>query len=1124
MKKSLLRTIVNMSKYSVFGILLQLVFFNLLMATDLNAQQVKSVKDVYVEVGFDNAPMHEVFSTLENLTNYRFFMHRNDIDKSLRFSLSRQSITVADVLLKISKDANLSFKQLNENISVRKVKPNEKNTQQLEIVIQTRNVSGKVTSQEDPEGLPGVNVIEKGTSNGTVTDVSGGYSLNVSEGAVLVFSSVGYSPTEVAIGNRSVVDVTMTTDIRQLEELVVVGYGTQRLATVTGSISTIKGDALQKAPVMNYSNVFYGRLPGLVAVSRSGEPGNDGTTLRIRGANTLGDNAPLIVVDGIVGRNLDRLNPEDIETVTVLKDASAAIYGARAANGVILITTKRGEARPLSVTVTHNEGLGMPTVIPKMANSATYAQLINEIDYYEGREPRFSQSDIQAYTDGTDPWRYPDTDWFGETFKSAANQRLTNVSLRGGTESLKYFVSLGYNFQDAIYKNSATNYSQVSFRSNFDARLSTHINLSLDLTGRQTNRNYPTRSAGSIFAFLMRGKPHLHAYWPNGLNGPDIEYGDNPVVITTDQTGYNKQINYVLDNVIKLDVDVPWVNGLKVTSNFSFDKSMNNNKLWQTPWYLYTWDGVSLNENNEPDLVRGRRGYLTPQLRQEFADANRITMNAFANYNTTFLDAHNLNLMVGSERITGESMNFWAFRRYFDSDAIDQMFAGGDAEKDNSGSASQHARLNYFGRFNYDYLGKYLFEFVFRYDGSFIFPAEGRYGFFPGISVGYRISEENFWKNNLSFIDVLKLRTSWGQTGNDRIEPYQYLTSFGFRSQTYIFGGSQENKNLRELRTPNENVTWEVANQFNVGFDGGLLGDRFSFSADYFYNLRTNILWWRNASVPATSGISLPRENIGKVSNKGVEFSLGYHNSIGDLNYDVNVTGGSNSNRIKFWDETPGVPEYQKTTGHPMNSVLVYKAIGVFQNQEEIDAYPSWAGARPGDIIFEDVNGDGAINGLDRVREYRTDLPTFTGGLSFNLNYRSFYGSLFFQGATGAVRNNYYPMQGEVGNYLARDAARRWTESNPSQNHPRIWNRYEQYWRDNLNTYWLQSSDYLRLKNIQIGYDLPIKITGINRFSVYFTGQNLLTFTGVKDFDPETTSATAYPLNKVYNFGATINF
>jgi TonB-linked SusC/RagA family outer membrane protein len=425
---------------------------------------------------------------------------------------------------------------------------------------------------------------------------------------------------------------------------------------------------------------------------------------------------------------------------------------------------------------------------------------------------------------------------------------------------------------------------------------------------------------------------------------------------------------------------------------------------------------------------------------------------------------------------------------------------------------------------------KYLVEFVWRLDGSYIFPKDKRFGFFPGVSLGWRISEEDFWKNNLALFNYFKLRGSWGQTGNDRIAEYQYLASYGYNSATsgiYVFNNNVENKILQELRIPNVNVTWEVANQSNIGFDAQMFKGRLNFSAEYFYNLRTNILSYRNASVPASTGLTLPRENIGEVVNQGFEFTVGYNGSVAGLTYDVSVNSGFQKNRIKFWDETPGVPAYQKSTGHPMNSSLYYQAIGIFKDDAAVAAYPHWAGARAGDIIFEDVNKDEKIDGLDRKMNYKTDMPTFTGGMNVNLSYKNLYSAIFIQWAAGAVVNSYYEMQGEAGNFLASDAEGRWTEANQNTNKPRTWNRYGEYWRDNENnTYWLHNTDYMRLKNFEIGYNLPSLINkiGLSGVRIYFNGTNLLTLDKLTDFDPESTSATAYPLNKTFNLGVNLTF
>ena len=353
------------------------------------------------------------------------------------------------------------------------------------------------------------------------------------------------------------------------------------------------------------------------------------------------------------------------------------------------------------------------------------------------------------------------------------------------------------------------------------------------------------------------------------------------------------------------------------------------------------------------------------------------------------------------------------------------------------------------------------------------------------------------------------------------------MANYGL-SDPYIFNYGTEVKTFAELRVPNTSITWEVANQANIGFDARFLKDKASLSFDYFHNERDKILYWRNASVPATTGISLPRENIGKVVNRGFEFQIGYNNKAGDFTYSVSANGAYSKNKIKFWDETPGVPEYQKSTGHPMGSACYYQAIGIFKDQAAIDAYPHWGTARPGDIIFKDVNDDKVIDGLDAVRDDRSNLPTFTGGFNVDLGYKKFYAALFFQGAAGAMQQH-VTESGLFGNFLQDDANGRWTPDNTDAKKPRAWDTFNEYWRSNMNTYWLRSTDYLRLKTVQIGYNMPSSINaklGVKALRIYVSGQNLFTMTKLKDFDPEWGGYTymGYPPLKVYNLGVSLTF
>jgi TonB-linked SusC/RagA family outer membrane protein len=1086
-----------------------------------------------------NVPLQQVFTAIERQSEFIFFFSNNNIDKNKQVSIKVKGRLITDVLNDLFKSTNITYSILDRRIIL---STNDKTTEVKTEGIPEPEQAKKITitgTVKDAAGQPvtGVIVTVPGTTKGVVTDANGNYSVQVvAKDKTLVFSFIGMRKQEVEIAGRTTIDVILESIATKLDEVVVVGYGTQKRTTITGSVSNVKGESLAKAPAVNVTNTLVGRLPGLVSVTNTGEPGNDASTLLIRGVNTLNDNTPLIVVDGIAGRTMDHINSADIESITILKDASAAIYGAQAANGVILVTTKRGSSGKPTVTMNYNTGFNAPTRIPQMADAATYATMMNEVNEYAGKPDAYTAAEIKKYKDGSDPLHYPNTNWFKAVFRDYAPQSSANVTINGGNDNLKYFLSLGEKEEDGIYKNSATKYNQYNFRSNIDGKVSKNINVSFDVAGREEIKNYPTRSAGEIFRFLMRGKPNMIASWPNGLPGPDIEYGDNPVVVATSATGYDREYIYVLESNLKVNINIPWVPGLSLTFNGSFDKNFDNHKVWQTPWTLYSWDGTTLDAKGQPVLTGAQRGFSAPQLDQKFDDRENITVNALLNYGIKLGD-HDLKVMVASERSTKNEYYSEAFRQYFVSSAIDQMFAGGALNMNNDGNQYYSARLNYFGRVNYSFKERYLAEFVWRYDGSYIFPASKQFGFFPGVSLGWRISEEDFWKKNVSFINNFKLRASWGQTGNDRINEYQYLAAYGFNSSgyTYVFNNNVENKILSETQIPNPNVTWEIATQSNVGFEGSILGGKLTFEADYFHNVRSQILIYRNASVPNTSGLTLPRENLGKVQNNGVDGIIGYHDNIGALRYDVSVNGGFNHNKVLFWDETPGKPKYQQVTGHSVptdvtnpDGNLYYQAIGIYQTQAQIDATPHWAGARTGDIIFKDVNGDGKIDGLDRVRDYRTNIPTFTGGFTLGLGYKQFDFSVLIQGAAGA--DKYISTEsGEIGNYLQDFASQRWTPTNTTASYPRAFNRSNEYWVQYGNTFWLKSTDYIRVKNIEFGYTAPKsvdKYLGFQNIRFYFSGLNLFTVDKLKVFDPESNSGSGqiYPESKVVNVGVSLTF
>ncbi|QMW05150.1 SusC/RagA family TonB-linked outer membrane protein [Spirosoma foliorum] len=1045
-------------------------------------------------------------------------------------------------------------------------------------------VTGKVI---DAQGLalPGVSIVVKGTTTGTVSSATGDYTLNLPKGnETLVFSYIGYVSQEIAATGRNSINITLASDDKMLNEVVVVGYGEQKKETVTGAVATVKGTDLIKSPAVNLSNSIAGRMPGVIATNASGEPGYDGAAIRIRGSNTLGNNDALIVIDGVPARagGIDRLNPADIESMSVLKDASAAIYGSRAANGVILVTTKRGKSGKPELSYSFNQGFGQPTVIPKMASAAEYAQLNNEINLYNlpaqywkdanaafnttgsytlpdksVAKAAFTPDDIKKFQDGSDPWGHPNTDWFGAALKTWSPQVRHTLQLVGGSENIKYLTSVNYQNQDAYYKNSATGYKQYDFRLNLDAKISKYINLVTGVVGRQENRFFPTVGAGDIFRMLARGYPNKPAFWPNGLPAPDIENGQQPVLVTTSATGYDRDTRYYLQSNASINITNPWVPGLKLTGSVALDKYIQQGKRWQTPWFVYSWDYTSYDPTTkEPLLQRVQKGPAQSTLNQYTNDQFNSLLSGILSYDHTFGASHAITLLAGITKEQSNSNGFSGFRQYFNSTAIDQLFAGSQTQQiANTTAAWERARMSYFGRAAYNYKEKYLAEFLWRYDGSYMFPAASRWGFFPGVTAGWRISEEDFFKKALPVVSSLKLRASWGQLGNDQVyfnntlREYDYLPTYAYGDAVnsnwgYVIN-NQVAQTLYENGVPNTKLTWEVANNADIGLEGSLLNGKVFFEFDVFQNKRSNILWRQSASIPQTTGATLPATNIGRVTNKGYEFRVGYNGQAGDLKFNVSVNGGYAKNTITFWDEVPGAPEWQRSTGKPIpsdvnnpnnaNGTLLYQYDGIFSTQAEIDANKldySGVGAsllRPGDMKLKDIDGNGKIDANDRVRADRNNQPRFQGGLNASVRYKNFDLSILFQGSAGG-QIFLQTESGTIGNFLKYSYDHRWTVDNPSTVDPRIVDRSNQYF-SNGTSYWLRSTDYIRLKNLELGYTLPSTIgnkIGLSNLRVYVNGLNLATYAPAMKgiYDPESTNSAGqyYPQARVINTGVTLSF
>nr|WP_295922748.1 TonB-dependent receptor [uncultured Dyadobacter sp.] len=1002
------------------------------------------------------------------------------------------------------------------------------------------SVKGTVTS-ENGEGLPGASVILKGTSTGTTTDVDGKYTLNVPDGnGTLVYTYIGYLNQEIAIGNRSQLDVKLAPNDKTLEEIVVVGYGTQKKATLTGSVSEVKGADIVKSPQPNLSNSLAGRFSGFVANNRGGEPGYDGSTYTIRGFASTGNSDVLIVVDGIPGQvgGLERLDPNDIESISILKDASAAVYGSRAANGVILVTTKRGTTGKPVISYSFNQGFSSPTRLPKLADAATYATIANEIDYYNnptgGMNQTYSADEIEKFRNGSDPLNYPNTNWQKETLKNFALQNQHNLGINGGTDNVKYYVSLGTIYQDGLYKNGATKYKQYNFRSNIDANVTKDFKVSLGLSGRQENRNFPVSSAENTFRSIYRAYPTVNARFPNGYYSTGVE-NSNPAVLGTDMGGTNSNPTSIFNGILRASYELPFVDGLSVDGFYSVDKSFNFTKTFSIPYTLYNYNKATGAYSSV--VTGGSAGAAS--LSQSQVNLTNLTQNIRLNYLKT-IGKHNINAFVAYEQNKRNEMTFGASRINFPTASTPELSQGGAAatDKNNSGKSYNFTRKSYIGRLAYNFNEKYLAEVQARVDGSSIFPSGKQYGFFPSVSAGYRISEEDWFKNSVRFIDDLKFRASYGTLGNDNVGQFQFYNNYSFVNQ-YVLGSGVISPGIDLTKLANPNITWETSKKLDIGLNAVFLKN-FNVEVIYFNQKRSDILAARGASVPNTSGIVnpyktndntplVPDENLGKVNNSGFEATLGYnHNGKFRYNISGNVTYAKS--KIIFIDEAPGALDYQRQTGGPLYTYLTYNTLGIFRTQADLDKFPHVQGARTGDLILEDYNGDGKITADDQVRSKYGNVPLLTYGLVLNAGYSAFDISMVFAGQ-GMVSQYVLPESGQVGNFYSSWADNRWSPSNPDGSYPRVDTRASSSINGGLymNNFWLNNASFVRLKNVELGYTLPKEALSKIRISslrVYASAFNLFTITGVKDYDPEGNNGSGqfYPQQRILNLGLNIKF
>ena len=1008
------------------------------------------------------------------------------------------------------------------------------------VYAQQGKIMGQVLNKAN-EPILGASVIVEGSGKGTKTDNAGKFELDANKG-VLVISFIGYKTLKVPLDGKSNLTIQLENDEHVLEDVVVVGYGTQKKATLTGSISEVKGKDLVKSPQPNLSNSLAGRFSGVVINNRSGEPGYDGSSITVRGQATTGSNDVLVVVDGVPGQigGLERLDPNDIESISVLKDASAAIYGNRAANGVILVTTKRGKSGKPSITYSGNLGFSSPTRLPKMADAATYALLRNEIAYGNsssgGINQIYSDEQIQKFRDGSDPLLYPNTNWADVALKNTALQSQQNLSVAGGTEDIRYFMSLGSVYQDGIYKKGVTKYKQYNFRTNLEANITDRFKVGLSLSGRQEDRKFPIASAGDIFRSIYRAYPTVGAYYPNGLPTRGIE-GSNPALMVTDIGGTVVNPKQVFNGILKASYQLPWVEGLSVDGFLSVDKSTNFSKNFSVPYVLNTYN----QEKNtyEESIVGGNNNKAT--LTESHTNESLITSNIKLNFERKFGE-HAINAFVGYEQSKRHLEYFDAQRFNYLSNQLPELSQGGSASTDylNSGYSSNYTRQSVISRIAYNYSEKYLFEGQLRADGSSIFPDGKRWGYFPSVSAGWRISKEDWFAEKVGFFDDLKIRASYGTLGNDNVNGFQYYDNYtlvGNGLVALLNDKSQIEPNVKLAKLANPDITWEVSRKLDVGLSAQFLKN-FSMEAIYFQQKRSDILTTRNASIPAISGIVnpygadplVPSENIGKVNSEGFEGTLSYQKP-GDFSWGASGNFTFAKSKIIFIDEASGTLDYQRQTGLPLGTYLLYNSIGLNKTEADLKSSPQAPGAQVGDLIYLDYNQDGHITADDMVRTKYGNIPQITYGFSLNAAYKNFDVAVLFAGQA-KVSQYVLPESGTVGNFYSSWADNRFNEiNNPNGTYPKVSERASSAVSGGLynNTFWLNNASFLRLKNVEIGYTLPSEVLSrlkLGGLRFYVNGFNLLTLTKVKDYDPEGSNGSGqfYPQQRIINVGLNLKF
>ena len=1108
MKRKLLYLIKMVSKNLLYGLLLQCLFMTTLAAHEISAQ-IRPIDKSYIKLKKVQWELGEIFQKVENSTDYQFVLPEEILDNNPNLNLKNKRQSINDLLVDIALAADLRFKQVDNSIYV--AKGNYKDERgNIEILIEERPIKGRVVDSNG-QGIPGATVLVQGTNIGTATDIDGNFSFEVPENAVLIFSFIGYQQQVVSVGNRSEIEVTMTEDLSSLDEVVVVGYGTQKKVNLTGAVSSITSKEIVNQPVGQTSMALQGIAPGVTVTQRSGQPGSDGGSIRIRGVGTLGDSNPLVMVDGIE-TSLNNVDPNEIESISILKEASsAAIYGARAANGVVLITTKRGIE---GVRVNYNmyAGFQVPTQLPEIVGAIDHMEMANEAFTNVGNDPQYTDEFIEAYKAGMPSDQYPDTDWQEITMSNVAFMQNHNLSINAGSEKSKLFASVSYLDQEGIIPN--TSFNRFNLRLNSDINVSERLTLSTDIFLRRAFQKQPSSGTSYVFHWMRRIPSNEVGILSNGRYGEGWN-GDHPLARAKDG-GLNT--NESLDAILNFRLNYKISEGLNAEVMYAPKFWNPHSKVFSNITQTYARDGVT------PTHFVPQRNSLSESYTREWYN----NLRAIVTYDKTFNQVHTIGVTAGYQQ--EDQTNAWisAYREVFPLPQYEQINAGNRANERTGGAASHWALQSVFGRVTYNFDERYLLEGNVRRDASSRFAEGNRSGVFPSFSAGWRVSEESFMEPYSGIIDQLKLRASWGQLGNQNIGlyPFAAFMSLGGGSQDYTFNG--ENSPGAALNSmANSSIKWETTETTDIGLDFNLWG-KLDVSADYYIRRTKDILLALN--IPQTLGLSAPFQNAGEVLNKGYDLMVNYRNKVGELNYSIMVNYSDVRNEIIDMRGIENTGLTVNREGYPIGSFFGYVDQGLFQTQEEVDNHADQFGnIAPGDIKYKDIDEDGMINDRD-LAVIGSPIPRHTFGLRVSADYKGFDLSVFLQGVGKA--DGYMYGQGIMPFYLGGTVQEqhkdRWTPANTDAAYPRLaWNQTN---NEQNSSFWMRNAAYLRGQNIQVGYtfsETVLSKLNIRGLRMYLSGRNVFT---VHDFyegyDPEAPVSNGgwYPQMATYTLGLNVNF